>query len=447
MNAPSKPVRLLAAASVAITMSACVSAPVTAQASPAAVAVAGPDIPDSPAGRQLTWILDAVNRTPVPESELKEHFTAYFLTSIPPAQVNQHLAPFAGLRLDRIVRAEGSLLVARFTVGGVPYDIALTVDAAGLVDGLLFQAVAPGSWDEIDELMTRIAPQTGFLAAELTDDGRCRPVHGVAADRSRPLGSMIKLYVLGALAEAVKKGRLSWDTELTITPELKSLPVGELGGRPDNSKVSVLEAAKLMISISDNTATDLIIHAVGRKAVERKMREWGARDKRNVPLLTTRDLIVLKGADYPRHADRYLRMNDAKQRDHLRRVVAEVPLSQVTLWPEPRALDTLEWFASPTEICRAYAGLVQLDDERVHEVMSINDAGLGLDRTAWPRVWFKGGSEPGLAALSFLARNASGKSYVVVEVSADPKEPVTGLEQLQQLAVAKAAFTLASPAE
>ncbi|MFG2075698.1 serine hydrolase [Nonomuraea maritima] len=446
MNAPSKPVRLLAAASVAITMSACVSAPVTAQASPAA-AVVGPAIPDSPAGRQLTWILDAVNRTPVPESELKEHFTADFLTNIPPDQINQALAMYAGLRMERIVRNEENSLVARSTVGGVRYDVALSVDGAGLIEGLLFQAVAPGSWDEIDERLTRIAPQTGFLAAELTGDGRCRPVHEVAAEKSRPLGSMIKLYVLGALAEAVKNGRLSWDTELTITPEPKSLPVGELGGRPDNSKVSVLEAAKLMISISDNTATDLIIHAVGRKAVERTMREWGARDKRNVPLLTTRDLVVLKGADYPRHADRYLRMNDAKQRDYLRRVVAEVPLSQVTLWQEPRALNTVEWFASPTEICRAYAGLVKLGDARIHEVMSINDAGLGLDRTAWPRVWFKGGSEPGLAAMSFLARNASGKSYVVVGVSADPKGSITGLEQLQQPAVARAAFTLAARAE
>ncbi|MEV0150660.1 MULTISPECIES: serine hydrolase [unclassified Nonomuraea] len=148
------------------------------------------------------------------------------------------------------------------------------------------------------------------------------------------------------MAERIASGAFGWDTTLTITPELKSPGSGELRNRPDNSKVSVLEAAKLMISISDNTAADLLIHKAGRKNVERTAWAWGARDKRNMPLLTTRELFVLKGADYPRHTKKYLSLETTGQRMYL--------------------------------------------------ALSINDAGLALDKAQGPSVWFKGGSEPGV---------------------------------------------------
>ncbi|MGW4797097.1 serine hydrolase [Nonomuraea sp. NPDC004297] len=447
MLTPSKPVRALAAATAAIAMTACVTLPVPAQATAASVAAA-PEIPDTPAGRQLGWLLDAVKRTPIADGELGLHFSADFLKAVPPAQVNQVLAAFAAMTLERLVSAQDTQLVARVVVAAKPYEILLSVDGAGLIAGLQFREPlqprpAPKSWTEVDERLRAATPQAGFLAAELGSDGRCRPVHTLAAGEPRPLGSMIKLYVLGAVAERVRSGALGWNTQLTITPELKSLPTGELQDRPDGSKVSVLEAAKLMISISDNTATDLLIHKVGRKAVERTMRAWGVNDKRNVPLMTTRDLFVLKGADYPRHAKRYLSLNDAKQRVYLEKVTARVPLSKIQAWPEPRELGSVEWYASPNQICRAYAGLVKLGDRRIGEIMSINDAGLALDPAEWPVRWFKGGSEPGVSDLSFLARTAAGKAYVVTTMAIDPTAPIPDQTLVEQLAIAAGSFTLA----
>ncbi|SDJ59706.1 Beta-lactamase enzyme family protein [Nonomuraea maritima] len=451
MYAPSKPIRLLAAASVAITVSACVSAPFTAQATPvtADATVAGPQIPDTPAGRQLTWVLDAVTRAPVPESELREHFAADFLASVPPAQLNQFLASVADMRLERLSQSSQNALVAEVTTLGEPYTVRLGVDGDGLIIGLLVEPVtppptAPRSWAELDERLASTAPRTGFLAAELASNGTCRPVHAVSAGTAFPLGSMIKLYVLGAVSQAVEKGAFGWDTELTVTPELRSLGVGGLADRPDGSEVTVLEAARLMISISDNTATDLLIHKVGRKAVERTMRAWGAHDKRNVPVLTTRELFVLKGVDHPGRAEHYLSLGDAKQRAYLKGTVARTPLSRITPWTSPRELDRIEYFASPSQICRAYAGLVKLRDRRVDEIMSINDAGLGLDRASWPRVWFKGGSEVGLSDVSFLARTSTGTSYVVTMMAVNTGAPLSQRVTVEQVALAKGAFTLAA---
>ncbi|MFC4122633.1 serine hydrolase [Nonomuraea zeae] len=442
MSTPSKPVRILAAAAVAVTMSACVGQPAPVQATAAAVRSA-PEIPGTPAGAQLRWLLDALSRPPVAEREISAHFTADFLKSVPATQVNQVFATFKGLRLEQVLTSQNTSLIALGTAGGTAFEVLVSVDGTGLMNGLRFRVPEPKSWAELDGRLSRTAARTSFLAAEVTRGGDCRPVHAVAANEARPLGSMFKLYVLGAVAERIESGAFGWDTLLTITPELKSLPSGQLQDRPDGSKVSVLEAAKLMISISDNTATDLLVHKVGRKAVERTMHKWGNHDKRNVPSLTTRELFVLKGAEYPRHAKRYLSMSVKERRAYLDKVVAKVPLSGIAAWTSPRELDTLEWFGSPADVCEAYAGLAGLRDKRVGEVLSITDAGLGLDPGRWTTVWHKGGSEPGVLDMSFLARTAKGRTYVVTSMSIDPGAPIDPQAGQEALALARGAFTLA----
>ncbi|MFC5824354.1 serine hydrolase [Nonomuraea insulae] len=448
MNTPSKPVRILAAAAAAIAMTACVSGPAPVQATAAAPMTATVDIPDTPAGRQATWLLDAAPRAPIPDNELAGHFTADFLKAVPPAQLNQTLVSVKAMTLEKILAAQDTHLVARITVGTTPFDMVIDVDATGLMNGLRFAeplkpAPTPTSWAEVDKRVRAVAPESGFLAAELTDSGKCRPVHGVAADEARPLGSMFKLYVLGAVVSSVRSGAFGWDTQLTITPGRRSLGSGGLQERPDGSKVSVLEAAKLMISISDNTATDLLVHKVGRKAVERTMRSWGLRDKRNEPLLTTRALFVLKGVDYPAHVKKYVSLSTSKQRAYLEKVVDKVPLSKIQPYSSPRELDTIEWFASPSDTCRAYAGLVKLGDRRIGEIMSINDAGLGLDKARWPAVWYKGGSEPGVSDLGFLGRTSKGKTYVVTTLATNPKALLGDQTAVEQLALTRGGFTLA----
>ncbi|MET7338180.1 serine hydrolase [Nonomuraea sp. NPDC005650] len=438
----SKSVRLLAAAATALTMTAaCVG-----RTAPVQAAVAAPEIPGTAAGKQLRWLLDAATRPPIAESELKRHFAAGFLQSVPADRINQTLTAFKGMRLQELTRSENALLTATVEAAGALFDLSLTTDGAGLVNGLLFRrhvAPAPKDWAELDRRLGRLAPQAGFIAAEVTKDGSCRPVHSVAPGTARPLGSMFKLYVLGAVAERIASGAFGWDTQLTITPELKSLGSGELQNRPDNSKVSVLEAAKLMISVSDNTAADLLIHQAGRKNVERTARAWGTRDKRDTPLLTTRELFVLKGADYPRHAKRYLSLGTAGKRAYLDKVVAEVPLSRIAGWTAPRALDTLEWYASPAQVCQAFARLSRLPDKHVAEALSIDDAGLALDKAQWPSVWYKGGSEPGVSDLGHLARTADGRSFVVTTLAIDPRTPFDqGRTLSEQLGLARGAFTL-----
>lgn len=419
--------RALAATAVAVTACAGAAAPV-----PATSASAVRKAAESPAEKQLTWLLDAVNRAPIAESELAAHFNAAFLKQVPPAQLNESLRSMKGLRLDRILGQQSASLVAEVTLNGQKKHLIVAVDAAGLIQGAQLTdppvpAKPPASWKELDRRMRAVAPQVGFLAAEIEKNGTCRPVHAIAAREPRPLGSMFKLYVLGAAAKHIK----DWKSELTIRPDLKSLPSGELQDRPDNSKVSVEEAAKLMISISDNTAADLLLLEVGRERVEKLNRRWSS--TRNEPFLTTRELFVLKGT---KRVDDYLAAAD--KHAYLRDVVAKVPLSEIIWENKPTAIDTVEWFGSPADVCRAHASLRKADDGRIGRSMAFT----GLD-AKWKDAWFKGGSEPGVLALGFSAKNAA-RTYFVTLTAVDPKAPIDENKAGPELmALAQGAFELA----
>ncbi|MEU1730792.1 serine hydrolase [Streptosporangium sp. NPDC020145] len=408
---------------------------------------AAPRIPDTPAGRQLTWLLDALSRAPLPESELREHFAAGFLQEVPPDEINKFVAALKGLTLQTLNEADPTSLYGTAKLGGEDYVVTLSVDDDGKINSLRVQQPqplppGPKNWRELDARMRSVAPNVGFLAAEIDSRGRCQVVHGVNVDKPRPLGSIFKLYVLGAVAEKVRDGKLSWDTELTIKPEWKSPSEGGLWERPDNSKVTVREAAKLMISISDNTAADILIHTVGRRAVEAKVRQWSDHPKLNIPFLTTRELFLLKGIDHPRQARTYLGLSTAKKRKYLRDVVAKQDGSGMKPWTTPREVDTIEWFGSPRDICRAYVGLSRLNSKTLNETLSGFD-GLGLDAKKWPTVWFKGGSEPGLLDLAYLGRSASGKTYVVTALAYDKRKALPEERAAPQMvSLVKGSFSL-----
>ena len=474
MFSPSKPALAVAVATVTVSLTACAggattSLPTAATSSPTvpsaefsavspigwnvpgslpATTAPSTEIPDTPVGQQLRWLLDAPARAPIGQAELAEHLAPAFLEQIPAAKFNEILASLRGVRLERIVGAAPTALIAHVLVGAQTFKLTLSVDPTGKINSALFTVPAtpqpsPTSWDELDRRARKAAARVGFLAAEVKADGTCRPVHAVAGGQARPLGSMFKLYVLGAVAKKIEQGRFSWDTAMTIKPELKSLPSGRLQDRPDNSQVPVLEAAKLMIAISDNTGADLLLHQAGRTSVEHTVRSWHGRVKRDTPFLSTRELFALKGADYPRHAKEYLSRDTAGRRAYLSEVVDKLPLTSVVPWPAPRELDTLEWFASPTGICRAYAELATSRDKRIGEVMSQNTGAIKLPAKEWPTVWYKGGSEPGVLDLSYLARTPSGRTFMVTAMASDPSAALNEDQVYEELvALARGAFTL-----
>jgi hypothetical protein len=261
---------------------------------------------------------------------------------------------------------------------------------------------------------------------------------------------MFKLYVLATVANDVRSGRLSWDQEVALTNNLRSLPSGLTQIEPAGTRFTVSELAQLMISGSDNTAADRLAALVGRSSLEAQVATTSAHASLDQPFLRTRELFVLKYANYPYYARTDLALPDAKRTAYLSNVIDRVPLSDLDLAAAatgaPRSVGSLEWFASPADICAVYSQLYSDASSSllapVSTALSYNDGGIGLTRSAWPLVWFKGGSEQGVLTLGYLARRADGTVAVVVLQLSDPSKPIASDVTLKALVDVSAALKL-----
>jgi beta-lactamase class A len=430
--------------------------PATAPASAGPVRAVNP--PDTPAGTQLRWLIAAMAHLPLSGAQVRAHFDAAFLAQVSPAMLNQALQSLVSVKLLSIQVSEPSTLVALVSTGGpVPRaQAALTVDSQGLISGLRLSPAAtaptPATWAGVDAAVRSVAPQVRLLVADVSN-GSCQPVHSIDPAAAAPLGSAFKLYVLDALGTAVASGTVRWNQRLTVTAQLKSLPSGELQDEPDGTQISVQDTAAKMISISDNTAANMLISLVGRPAVETALTTTGMADPAlDRPFLTTRELFILKLDQWPALANRYIAADEPGRRALLASTIDRAPLPAVAAaqaWTTPRDINTLEWFASADDICRAYTALAALARQPglspIGQVLSINDGGLQLDPAQWKTTWFKGGSEPGVLTLAYLATTRTGQSYVVTVLAENPSQPINEATAAPVLLSAiKAAFTLAA---
>ncbi|WRH65543.1 MAG: serine hydrolase [Planktothrix sp. GU0601_MAG3] len=78
-----------------------------------------------------------------------------------------------------------------------------------------------------------------------------------------PAASTIKVPILVSFFQAVDEGRLSLDEILTMEEKHIAKGSGELQDKPVGSKFTALETANLMITNSDNTATNMLVDRLG----------------------------------------------------------------------------------------------------------------------------------------------------------------------------------------
>jgi hypothetical protein len=186
------------------------------------------------------------------------------------------------------------------------------------------------------------------------------------------------------------------------------------------------EYASHMIFYSDNSATDHLIHRVGRAAAADQLRRFGQRDPAaNHPFLLAREMSSSRAPHYPTHADAYLALDRPGRLAYLTDVVAGLP-APTPGWPEPRNIDDIEWFASPADLCRAFAGLQAQRQAPVGAALSL-----------------QGGSEPGVLSRSYLATTTDGRTFVVSMMISDPAASVNDADHVAELlALGSGAFQL-----
>ncbi|GAB3894324.1 hypothetical protein GCM10029964_072570 [Kibdelosporangium lantanae] len=235
----------------------------------------------------LTWIVGASARTPLAEAEIRQHMAPALVGALNPT-----LAALGPLTLVRRVSAAQAVV----QVAGQDHLLRLQVDDQGLVDNVDLNLVEPPiTWPELDDRLAALGARVSFAAAAITPSGQCEVVHGRDADLLRPIGSGFKLYVLGALAHAVAAGEAAWDEKLAIRDDWRSPFSHALENRPAGTELTLAEYADAMMWVSDNTATDHLIHRLGRDTVQRQFALFGhSQLDANNPLLTTKAFFHLK---------------------------------------------------------------------------------------------------------------------------------------------------------
>ncbi|MGH3524731.1 MAG: serine hydrolase, partial [Mycobacterium sp.] len=323
-------------------------------------------------------------------------------------------------------------------------QIEIHTDDGGMVDRLQATTEAPPitSWHDVDAVLSRTGARYSYQAARV-NDGICEPVAGTNTRESLPLASIFKLYVLLAVADAVKAGTMSWDDSLTVTGRAKVVGSSGLEELPDGAEVSVRTAAEKMIATSDNMATDLLIAKVGTHAVEEALATAGHHDPISMTPFPTMYELFSVGWGEPDLREQWQQGSPQDRAQLLQQANSRPYEPDPTRAHIPASEYGAEWYGSAEDICRLHAALQTGAVGKATPVKQIMAAvsGIDLNHAEWPYIGAKAGGLPGDLTLSWYAVDKAGQAWVVsfqLNWQRDHGNSVTGW----LLQVAKQVFAL-----
>ena len=101
----------------------------------------------------------------------------------------------------------------------------------------------------------------------------------INADNIYSAASIIKVPVLIQLFRSIEKGQLSLDDKMTLTDYYRAEGSGGLQYKAENSQWSIDNLARIMITDSDNSATNMIMAKLGSMTdINDAIRQWGLKN-------------------------------------------------------------------------------------------------------------------------------------------------------------------------
>lgn len=299
---------------------------------------------------------------------------------------------------------------------GAERDITLRTDAEGMVTEFDAARVEPivDNWADLDAVLATTSARYSYQVSRV-DDGRCDRVAGANTAQSLPLASIFKLYVLYAVADAVRSGSLRWEDRLTVTDEVKALGSSKLEDLPEGSTVSVRTAADEMISTSDNMATDLLIGRIGTKAVEQALVDAGHHDPASMTPFPTMHELFSVGWGTPDVHEQWVQATPEGRAELLQQTNSRPYQPDPQRITVPASAYGLEWYGSAEDICRVHAALQEMavgPAAPVRDIMSIIP-GVDLPPEQFPYVGAKAGNLPGDLTFSWYVEDSHRQPWVV----------------------------------
>ncbi len=314
-----------------------------------------------------------------------------------------------------------------FAKGTVPAS--LTINEKNLISGLWFGVPekSEDSFAEIIEAFKKSPDRTSvyvlrYKVPAAAEAGQSAANQGLEslqpevvvelnAEQPMGIGSAFKLYLLKAIEDDVAAGRRSWSDIIELREDWKSFPSGILQDWHPGSRHSLETLAGLMISISDNTATDHIFNLLGVETVRKYLPET-CKD-----IINTSQLTKLKFF-FPAKGTEFIKADQKGKDAILREMDSIIPASiasysSIYTLDKPVLIDELEWFVSTRKLCETIWTL--RDSTRIR----INAASGLINRADWHIAGFKGGSEPGVINYTWVLQKTPTSPIYTVSCTAN----------------------------
>jgi len=315
-------------------------------------------------------------------------FSQSFLDQVPASKVDDVIASLLKqLGAYQSVELKPEKFVAHFAKG--TDDVLVHLDADAKIDGLLFRppVVTSGS---LDDTLRAFREQTGTLSYVIIE-GRSERA-ALNPSEALAVGSTFKLAVLNALRDEIALRRWRWRDVVPLEARWKSEPTGVLQKWPASTPITIASYAGEMISISDNTAADALIHIVGANAL--RPYAFG-----NDPFLTTREVFVFHSDGNGDLRSAYLGGATPAARQAVAKRADARPLPNAgQLLSSP--LTSIEWHYSVRQLCTLMDRVADLP------LMSINPG--VADPAQFRHVAYKGGSDTGVINMTTMVTTRRG---------------------------------------
>ena len=161
-------------------------------------------------------------------------------------------------------------------------------------------------------------------------------------------------------------------------------------------------------------------------------------------MLTTAEAFALKADANGALRQRWMRGSAAQRQALLAEAQGQLTLAMAmsdTPDGRPRHIDTAEWFASPRDVARVLARFARADRAEARAILAVNPGLAVASQGQWPWVGYKGGSETGVIAMSYLVRLPDGGWRIV---TGSWNNPVAAVDDKAFAALMERALTLVS---
>lgn len=374
---------------------------------------------DAAITRRLNDVCSIISGLPI-SYELT--FTSQFLKQVPPMKLGmlvQQLTTETGPCISmRIVERRSAYQVAAeaTTKNGFSIPVLLTIEAQApyLIAGLFLRppVKAVATLDSLGKNFAALSGRTSFTVTNLTGGS---VIASINTAEHLPVGSTFKLYVLGELVRSIRQKERSWTDIVRLDSAFRSLPSGRLHTWPHGSPLTLHTLAAMMISESDNTATDALIRLLGPNKVAQQQSAMGHdRPELNLPFLTTLQAFKLKYGPGDLVA-KYVGKPSEDKVAMLRAIDTAITHDSISFTMDPTAVDSIEWFATTAELTRAMdwfrRDAITNKDSTALRILAINH-GVQIPKE-FRQACYKGGSEPGVINMTYLLEHSNGTWYAV----------------------------------